>query len=402
MVYLDSAATTFIDPEAINIINKSLKEDYINPSAIYNEGRNKFNDIQECKKRIANNLHIMNGYDKIYFTSGGCEGNSWIIKGCVAEYYRYHTHEGLIHNNFSSDIKKPHIITTSFEHHSVLNACKQLEDLGLAKITYLQPNPQTGIINIDDIRAHISTIKDDYCTILVSVMWINNVLGTIQPIEQIGKLCQHNFIKFHTDAVQAVGNVYIDLTQHHIDFMTVSGHKFHAPKGIGFVYIKDKRYIQPLISGGGQEFGMRAGTENLPYIKAITYCLEKYNNKKLIDSKKIYIEKLKSELSNYALSGNNCMVLLSSYGIGTINIAFKDLMSDILVYNLGERGYMVSIGSACDNGNFEDNYVLSALKYPKDYIGGNIRITFNEFNTIDEINNFIKILKEEVVKMRGY
>lgn len=400
MAYLDNAATTFVDREAINIITKSLQEDYINPSALYNKGRDQFNDIQDCKKRIINNLGL-NNKDNIYFTSGGCEGNNWVIKGCITEYYRYCYEEGLT-NNFTQSIKKPHIITTAFEHHSVLNACKQLEQLGLAYITYLKPNPITGIIDTKDLLSHFSESEDNYKTILVSIMWVNNVLGTTQPIETIGKLCKQNFIKFHTDAVQAVGNIHIDLSKYNIDFMTVSGHKFHAPKGIGFVYIKDNSYIQPMISGGGQEFGLRAGTENVPYIKAITYCLEKYNNIKHIEGKFNYIENIKKLLLENFINEQHNIYFMSSDGIGTFNIAFKNIISDMLVYNLGQKGFLISVGSACDNGNFENSHVLTAVDYPKDYINGNIRITFNEYNTISEIKEFIKVLKEEVIKMRGY
>ena len=325
MVYLDNSATTFVDPAAIDIINKSLKEDYINPSALYQEGRNKFEDIQKCKQRIANNLGLSNvdNYKHIYFTSGGCEGNNWIIKGCVSEYYRYWKNEGLIYN-FSQTIKKPHIITSAFEHHSILNACKQLEDLNLAKITYIKPNPITGIIDPKDILDNISTVYDDYKTILVSIMWVNNVLGTIQPIKTIGDICQNNYVKFHTDAVQAIGNIHIDLSQYNIDFMTVSGHKFHAPKGIGFVYIKNCKYIQPLISGGGQEFGLRAGTENLPYIKALTYCFEKYNKIRHVDSKYNYIENIKFMFIDAFLNEIHNIYFVSSNGIGTFNISFKN------------------------------------------------------------------------------
>ena len=401
MVYLDNAATTFPDDDILEIIHTSLHEDYINPSALYNLGHEQSNQIRKCKELIANNLGIKNQYKSIYFTSGGCEGNNWIVKGSVFEYYRYYRelnkNDRVVHT-----IKKPHIITTSFEHHSVLNACEQLEELGLAKVTYINPDPLTGIIDIEDIKKNISNYNDDYQTMLVSVMWVNNVLGTMQPIQEIGEICKSHHVKFHTDAVQAIGNVHIDLSEYNIDFMTVSGHKFHAPKGIGFVYIKDNKYLQPLISGGGQEFGFRAGTENLPYIKAITHCLCKYNEPLYISDKMLWVEKLKSRLYDYAMEEQNIRIFPSSFGIGTFNIAFKDLMSDVLVYNLGECGYMVSVGSACDNGSLEDSYVLSALKYSKDYIGGNIRVTFNENNTLQEIDDFIKVLNNEVYKMRGY
>ena len=401
MVYLDNAATTFVDKEAISIITQSLNEDFINPSALYNKGRDKFNEIQDCKNRIAKNLGLNTNQNNIYFTSGGCEGNNWIIKGCVAEYYRANMNEGLI-NHFSRTIKKPHIITSSFEHHSVINACKQLEELNIAKITYVKPDAVTGIINPIDIQKHFSTIHDNYQTILVSVMWVNNVLGTIQPIEEIGNICRIHNIKFHTDAVQAMGNVRVNLANINIDFLTASGHKFHAPKGIGFVYMKDAASIQPLISGGGQEYGLRAGTENLPYIKAITCSLEKYNNDNNINSKCLYIERLKMILMNNLSQFSNCIIFPSSYNIGTVNVAFKDLESDMLVYNLGNAGYMISVGSACDNGNFEDSHVLSALQYSSEYINGNIRITFNCFNTENEIYNFIETLRNEVCKLRGY
>lgn len=233
-------------------------------------------------------------------------------------------------------------------------------------------------------------------------MWVNNVLGSIQPIKEIGEICKQLFVKFHTDAVQAVGNIDINLSEYNIDFMTVSGHKFHAPKGIGFVYIKDNKYIQPMISGGGQEYGMRAGTENVPYIKALTYCLEKYNHGSAIFDKQLKIQTLKNELGGRLFNIENSLIFHSSYEIGTINIAFKDIISDLLVFNLGERGYLVSVGSACDNGNFEDSHVLTSVDYSKDYINGNIRITLSEFNTIDEVIKFSEVLKEEVFKLRGY
>lgn len=400
MVYLDNAATTFVDKTAINIITNSLREDYYNPSSLYNKGREKYNIIQECKNNILKSLGLEPN-NQIYFTSGGCEGNNWVIKGCIAEYYRYCNNEGLIHN-FSQCIKKPHIITSSFEHHSVLNACKQLEQLNLAKVTYINPDPITGVIDPQDIKKSISTTYDDYKTILVSTMWVNNVLGTIQPIKEIGEICKSHFIKFHTDAVQAVGNIHINLSKYNIDFMTVSGHKFHAPKGIGFVYIKNNQYIEPLISGGGQEYGFRAGTENVPYIKAAAYCFCKYNNEKYVDSKYNYIENIKLLLLDSFINEEHNIYFMSSDGIGTFNISFKNIISDMLVYNLGERGYMVSVGSACDNGNFEDSHILTSVNYPQDYMNGNIRITFNEYNTFSEIQDFIKVLKEEVITLRGY
>ena len=406
MVYLDNAATTFVDPEAVNIIHNSLLNDNVNPSALYKQGREKYSEIQECKKRIYKSLNLSDDpdgtYNNIYFTSGGCEGNNWIIKGCVAEYYRYYQNEGSTYNVIHGRRTKiPHIITSSFEHHSVLNACKQLEDLGMAKVTYIKPNKH-GIVDPEDVRKNIAPIDSNYCTILVSIMWVNNVLGTIQPIEEIGEICKTANVKFHTDAVQAVGNIPIDLSEYNIDFMTVSGHKFHAPKGIGFVYIKDTKYIQPMISGGGQEFGMRAGTENLPYIKALTYCFEKYTEGAVIFDKQLKMCVLKNELGLRLSNIEDSLRFRSSYEIGTINIAFKNLISDMLVYNLGERGYLVSVGSACDNGNFEDSHVLTSVDYPQDYMNGNIRITFNESNTLEEIQEFSKILKEEIKNIRGY
>ena len=391
MVYLDNAATTFVDKEAINIINKSLLEDYINPSSIYNAGRQKYAGLYNCKERISNNLGLINGAKNIYFTSGGCEGNNWVIKGMVMEYYKS-----------ASSWKIPHIITTMFEHHSILNACEQMADLGLIKLTLLQPNTITGTIDPDDIIKNIAGPQDSYKTILVSVMWVNNILGTIQPIQEISEICNQHSIAFHTDAVQASGNVHIDLSKYHIDLLTISGHKFHAPKGIGIVYIDESIKIQPLISGGGQEFGLRAGTENLPYIKAITYCLEKYNNQAYIESKHPYIENIKNIFDNKLKVLKDVKLFKAPIGIGTINVAFKDVIADVLVYNLGMDGYMISVGSACDNGNFEDNHVLVAMDYNKDYIKGNVRITFNEFNTVDDVNKFIDALTKHVKDLRGY
>lgn len=380
-MYFDNAATTSVDSKAIQIITDSLYNDYHNPSALYLEGQNNYTTIQNAKQTIGQCINAENPTNQIYFTSGGTEGNNWILKSCISK----------------SQSKKPHIITSSFEHHSILNTCKYLEEKQLAAITYIQPN-QDGYISIEDIKKNISSN-----TILVSIMFVNNVLGTIQNIKNIGKLCKENNILFATDAVQAISNVYIDVQDLNIDFLTCSGHKLHAPKGVGFAYIKKPNLIEPLLHGGGQENHLRAGTENIPYIKALQYCIKKYANPQRIAQKAVKSFTIKEYLKNQLFNNfTDKYIMLGSNQIGTINLAFKNISSDILVWELGQKNVQVSVGSACDNGSFEDNYVLKEINYPSEYIKGNIRITFNEENTIEECDEFIIILKNIIKKLRGY
>lgn len=382
-MYFDNSSTTHIDSVAISIINDSLIQDYHNPSALYYEGRKHFEEIQKTKEDICQAINA-NNVKQIYFTSGGTEGNNWIIRGFID------------HLLYISKINfKPHIITSAIEHHSVLNVCKFLEDSNLIEVTYLTPNAQ-GEICVDNVE---DNIQDN--TVLVSIMTVNNVLGITNDIHNIGELCKKKNILFHTDAVQGLGKIDIDVNRDNIDFLTCSGHKIHSPKGIGFIYVKNPILLQPLLYGGLQEFGMRAGTENIPYIKALDFCINKYLNKKTILKNQLETECIKVYLMRQLHKGfTNRNIIVGD--IGTINIAFKDIDSDLLVWELGQQNVYVSVGSACDNGLFEENYVLKAINISSDYIKGNIRITFDNNNTLQECEKMIDILQATILKLRGY
>lgn len=382
-MYFDNASTTYVDPQAIDIIYNSLQHDYHNPSAIYYEGRKHFEEICEAKQDICKCINAINT-KQIYFTSGGSEGNNWAIRGLI---------DYLLH--IKKITYKPHIITSHIEHHSVLNVCKLLQTLNLADITYLSPM-LNGKILLEDIK---QAITDN--TVLVSIMTVNNVLGSINPIQEIGTLCHEHNVFFHTDAVQAIGKINIDVQRDNIDILTCSGHKIHAPKGIGFIYIKNPNQIQPLIYGGLQENGLRAGTENLAYIKALQYCINKYTNPNIITLKQKHNQQITDYFIKQLSRGFSDKIIFVG-DIGTINIAFKNIQSDILVWELGQQKAYVSVGSACDNGLFEDNYVLQSINYHSDYIKGNLRITFDENNTLEECEKFIDILQATILRLRGY
>lgn len=382
-MYFDNASTTKIDDKVISIINTSLKNDYHNPSSIYYDGRIHNEYIKEVKRDIC---QIINADDikNIYFTSGGTEGNNWIIRGWID------------HLLYVSKIKfKPHIITSAIEHHSVLNVCKFLEDSNLIEVTYLTPNVQ-GAICADNVE---DNIQDN--TVLVSIMTVNNVLGITNDIHNIGELCKKKNILFHTDAVQGLGKIDIDVNRDNIDFLTCSGHKIHSPKGIGFIYAKHSVLLQPLLYGGLQEFGMRAGTENIPYIKALHFCINKYLNKKTILKNRLETECIKVYLMKQLHKGFTDKEIIVG-DIGTINIAFKNITADSLVWELGQQNVYVSIGSACDNGSLEPNYVLQSIYMSPEYINGNIRITFDNNNTLQECEKMIDILQATIFKLRGY
>lgn len=388
-MYFDCASTTPIDDDIIPIVSTALKNNNYNPSSIYYDGRKNFELISNVKENIKSCINAENK-NQIFFTSGGTEGNNWIIRGYID--YLYKTKECYkIHKDY-----KPHIITDTIEHHSVLNTCKFLEELGLIEVTYLKPNIQTGTISYEEVCNHIQ-----HNTELVSIMFANNVLGTYNDIKLIGKICKEKNIKFHTDAVQAIGKKEINIKYLNVDFLTCSGHKIHTPKGIGFVYIKEPKKICPLLHGGLQEFGLRAGTENIPYIQALDYCIKKYTDKEYLLIKNLVINEIQRYLIKQIRKGFTNKLIFQGNN-GTINIAFKDINSDTLVWELGLKNVFVSVGSACDNGSLEDNYVLKEMYYPPEFIKGNIRITFDENNSLEECEKMIDVLQEIVKKQRGY
>ena len=378
--YLDCAATTKVYPETIAQIAEDLKNFY-NPSALYENAQNNKNKIQIARQKIAKSIRAKES--EIFFTSCGTESNNWVLK-C-----------------FPYTPEKNHIITSTIEHHSVLRTCEQLKQANLVDVTYIQPNSY-GVLSIEDIQ---NAIQPN--TALISIMTINNVLGTIQPIKEIGDLCNKLNIAFHTDAVQAVGHIPINVKNLHIDFLSCSGHKIHAPKGCGFLYCNSKYtpYLKNLLCGGGQEFGHRAGTENIPYITALANCVESScaNIPSFIKETRIIqsylLSRLTAEFSNIHLNGT----YQKKYRVSSnINIAFADITADVLVMCLSEYGILASEGSACDTGNLDVNYVLQAIGVSNDYIEGGLRLTFDETLTIEQCDYFVESLKKILLTIRGY
>ena len=388
-LYFDNASTTPIDENIISIITNALKHNNYNPSSLYIDGRKNYEIILKAKEDISKAIKADNK-NQIFFTSGGTEGNNWVIRGYID--YLYRSKKYNIHNKTI----KPHIITDTIEHHSVLNTIKFLKELDLIEVTYIKPNIKTGEIKYSQIKEAIKSNTE-----LISIMTINNVLGTINNILDVGSLCKENNIKFHTDAVQAIGKVDINVNLYNIDFLTCSGHKIHCPKGIGFTYIRNPKEICPLLNGGLQEYGLRAGTENVAYIQALQYCINKYANKDYITSRTKKISVLQNYLFNKLNNIFTDKIIFCGEN-GIINISFKNIISDSLTWQLGQSNIFVSVGSACDNGSFEDNYILKEMYYPTEYINGNIRLSFDERNSIEDCNRFILILKELIQNQRGY
>lgn len=378
MIYFDNASTTQVKEEVNLAMVPYLTTKYFNPSSPYSAAHEINEAVADARKRIADTISV--SPEEIYFTSSGSEGDNWAIKGAV----------------LNSPLKKPHIITTTIEHHAVLNTCRQLEELGLAEVTYV-PVDENGFVYAKDIR---DSFRGN--TILVSVMAVNNEIGTVEPIEEIADFCDQMNILFHTDAVQAYGKINLKPKKNHISMMTVSGHKIGAPKGIGFLYIEKglEELITPLINGGQQESGLRAGTENVPYIIGLSKACEiayknlEENNTKvnnvytyLMDelTKKYILVKVNGEPNHHILNLN-----LSGYGIRAEEfVAFMD-----------EIGIYIGSGSACNSHSNEPSHVLKAIGLSDDVANSCVRISLNENNTENEVDFFIKGLDLAIDTLR--
>jgi cysteine desulfurase len=374
-IYFDNSATTKPYDEVIDVVCKSMKEYYGNPSSLHRLGIKCEKRLNEAREYFASTINA--NKDEIYFTSGGSEGNNLVLKG----------------------ILKPghHFITTTFEHQSIINTCKELEKNGV-KITYLEVD-KDGRISLEDLDEAIT--KE---TALVSVMYVNNEVGAIQDIEAIGKLIKErsNRAKFHVDGVQAYGKLPVDVKKMNIDFFTAAGHKIHGPKGTGFVYIKKGLAINSLISGGSQERGFRAGTENLPAIigfqKAAELTLksmeENYN--KVYELKKYMIE----QLNNFQdIRINSPLEGFSPY---ILNVSFKGTRAEVLLHLLEESGVYVSTGSACSSKSSASSgsYVIKALGLDKREVESAIRFSFSSENFREEVDKAIVALNTSLMFLR--
>lgn len=369
-IYFDNAATTRIKSEVLNEMMPYLTTNYGNASSLYTIGRQSKRAIENARKQSAELINCNS--NEIYFTGGGSESDNIALKGFA----------------YANRQKGNHIITSKIEHPAVLESCRFLEKRGF-EVSYINVN-KDGIVDLEELER---TIKPT--TILISIMFANNEIGTIQPIEEIGKIAKRNNIIFHSDAVQAAGNTPIDVRKMQIDMLSMSGHKINAPKGIGILYVKKDIQIEKIISGGHQEKDKRAGTENIAGIVGIGKACEIANknlNTHIRNLKRLrdyYISRLQKEMPDKIhINGT-----LENRLPGNANVSFEGLDSSELIFRLDEKGICVSSGSACSSGSREPSHVLTAINLPAKYLNCAIRTTFGDTNTFEEIDYFINIVK---------
>lgn len=375
-IYMDYAATTFTKPEVLEEMLPYFTEHYGNPSSIYSLSRETKKAIDKARDRVAKAINADS--NEIFFTGGGSEADNWALKGIA----------------FANFNKGNHIITTKIEHHAILHACEYLEKHGF-EVTYL-PVDEHGFISLEDLK---NAITDK--TILVSIMFANNEIGTIQSIKEIGKICRERKIFFHTDAVQAVGNVAIDVKDMNIDLLSMAAHKIYGPKGTGALYIRKGVKIDNLIHGGGQERAKRAGTENVAGIvglgKAIelaTENLEEHSKRltvlrdKLIDGLlKIPYSRLNGPRSEGRLPGNS-------------NICFRFIEGEAILLLLDSMGICASSGSACTSGSLDPSHVLLAIGLPHEIAHGSLRLSLGDRTTEEEVDYVIESVAKVVQRLR--
>ena len=368
--YFDHAATTPVRDEVIKEMIPYFGIDFGNPSTMYSLGRNAKKAINNARKQVARAINSKTR--EIYFTSCGSESDNLAIKGFV----------------YANKDKGNHIITSKIEHHAVLDTCKTLEKQGF-KVTYLNVD-EKGFISLEEL---INAINKD--TILISIMFANNEIGTIEPIKEIGLIAKKNNIVFHTDAVQAIGNVKIDVQELNIDMLSLSGHKFYAPKGVGALYVKQGIDFEKIQDGGEQEENKRAGTENVAEIvglgKAIELIYSEYDeyNDKLKTFRDYFLEHVQNKIKNIKVNGD-----LEKRLPGNVNISFDNISGGELLYKLDENGICASAGSACSTANPMPSHVLTAIGLDSKLAENTLRITFGKDNTLDDINYLIDTLNK--------
>ncbi len=377
IVYADNSATTNISDEVFEAMLPYLKDQYGNASSIYKLGRDAQKAIEESRAKVAKALNA--DPKEIFFTSCGTESDNWAIRG-VCEKLKA---KG-----------KNHIVTSVFEHHAILHTCQYMERQGY-EVTYI-PVSDKGLINPEDIR---NAITDK--TAIVSIMYANNEIGTIQPIEEIAKVCHEKGVIFHTDAVQAVGNVEIDVKKQGIDMLSLSGHKIHAQKGIGAIYIKRGLVLPNLIYGGGQERGKRPGTENTAAIVGLGRAMEiavqgiPEKNERVTKMRNRLIDGLLT-IPNTRLNGDREKRLA-----GNCNISFEGVEGESLLLKLDEHGIMASSGSACTSGSLDPSHVLLSLGLKHEVAHGSLRLSINNQNTEEDIDYILEWVPKVIEELRS-
>ena len=375
--YFDHAATTAVAPEVLHEMIPYFSKNYGNASSMYEIARISKRAMNEARAKIA---HAIGASPKeIYFTSCGSESDNLAIKGIA----------------YANKEKGKHIITSKIEHNAVLNSCERLEEQGF-EITYLNVD-QNGFVNLEELK---NAIRED--TILITIMFANNEVGTIEPVEKIAEIAKNNNIIFHTDAVQAIGNVRIDVKKMGIDALSMSAHKFYGPKGIGALYVRDDVNFQRIQDGGHQERDKRAGTENVAEIvgmgKAIEMAYKNFDEhcNYLRDLRDYYIAKVEREIPNAKLNGDREKRLP-----GNANFSFEGLNGEKILFTLDLHGICASAGSACATGSLLPSHVLSAMGVPEIFASGTLRTTFGMENTKEDIDYFIKNLRKIVHELRA-
>lgn len=376
-IYLDNAATTKTAGEVMDAMLPWFTEDYGNPSSIYSLGAKSKEAVTQAREIIAGSLGAQT--EEIYFTAGGSESDNWALKATAEAY----------------EEKGKHIITSKIEHHAILHTCQYLEKHGF-EVTYLGVD-ENGIVDPEELEA---AIRPD--TILISIMFANNEIGTIQPIEKIGEIAKKHGVLFHTDGVQAYGQLPIDVDKYHIDMLSASGHKLNGPKGIGFLYIRKGIKIRSFVHGGQQERARRAGTENVPGIvgmgaaakRALRIMEEK--RKKETELRDYLIGRIEAEVPYCRLNGDRTRRLPNN-----VNFSFQFVEGESLLIMLDMEGICASSGSACTSGSLDPSHVLLAIGLPHEIAHGSLRLTLSEETTREEIDTVVEAVKKIVNRLRA-
>lgn len=376
-IYADNAATTRMSDTALKVMIENLQEEYGNPSSLHTVGQQAAVKLQEARSKVA--ACIGAKPNEIYFTSGGSEADNQAILTAAA---------------IGARKGKKHIISSKFEHHAVLHTLDKLKKQGY-EITLLDVG-EKGMVSAEDVR---NAIRED--TILVTIMFANNEIGTIQPIEEIGAVCKEKGVIFHTDAVQAAGHAAIDVDAMHIDMLSLSGHKFHGPKGVGALYVRKGIPVSSLIEGGAQERGKRAGTENIPAIVSMAAALEEACSH--LEENSAYVSALRDRLiaglekiPHSRLNGDRTKRLP-----GNVNFVFEGIEGESLLLLMDEKGIAASSGSACTSGSLDPSHVLLAIGLPHEVAHGSLRLTLCETNTEEEVDYIVKTVPEIVAYLRN-
>ena len=377
MIYLDNAATTKVVDSVVDAMLPYFKEYYGNASSIYQLGAKSKEALDESREYIAGTLGAKT--NEIYFTAGGSESDNWAIKATADAYAR----------------KGKHIITSAIEHHAVLHTCEYLEKHGY-EVTYVGVD-ENGVIKLDELKA---AIRPD--TILISVMFANNEIGTIQPIKEIGEIAKEHDILFHTDAVQAYAQVPINVDEMHIDMLSASGHKLNGPKGIGFLYIRKGIKIRSFVHGGQQERGRRAGTENIPGIVGLaaaakrSFSMLEEKMQKEIELRDYLISRIEAEIPYCRLNGDHKKRLPNN-----VNFSFQFIEGESMLILLDSKGIAASSGSACTSGSLDPSHVLLAIGLPHEIAHGSLRLTLSEENTKEEMDYVVEQLTAILERLRS-